>query len=62
MTILLLIVASAIFVGYAVYSYYRATPLGDSVPKRVWASVAMAVGAIGAAAMAWVHGMTGSGP
>lgn len=59
MLILLLIIGGALFVGYAVYTQYGATLPGESVPKRVWASIVAAGMAIGAAAMSWLHGVTG---
>lgn len=58
MLIPILIVAAAIFVGYAVYSHYNITPVTDSVPSRVWASVVAAGMAAGAALMSWLHGVT----
>lgn len=58
MWLLVLAIAAALFVGYAVYTKYNLTPTDKSVPKRVWASVLMAGAAIGAAIMALFH----SGP
>jgi hypothetical protein len=59
MWIAVLVLAAFAFVGYAVYTQYSVTPIGDSVPKRVWASIVAAGAAVGAALMAWVHHLTG---
>lgn len=58
MLIGILVFAAVVFVGYAAFTHYKDTLVGDSVPKRVWASVVMAGAAVGAAAMSWLHGMT----
>lgn len=58
MIILALLVAAGFFTLYAVYTQYQKTPLDQSVPKRVWASVVAAAAAAGAAIVAWVHSAT----
>lgn len=58
LAIILFIIAAA-FGGYAVITQYRSTPVGESVPKRIWLSVVAAAAALGSAVMAWVHNSTG---
>lgn len=58
MYIIILLIAAVVFVGYAVFTQYKATPFAESVPKRVWASVVAASMAIGAAVTAWLHSVT----
>ncbi len=58
MLILGLGLAALLFVGYAAFTQYQNTAPGESVPKRVWASVVAAAAAMGAALMSWIHGMT----
>jgi uncharacterized membrane protein YhiD involved in acid resistance len=53
-----LLLAAAAFIGYAVFTKYTATDPTLSVPKRVWAAVVAGAGALGAALVQWVHGMT----
>ena len=52
------IIAAILLVGYSVVTYYKATPADQSVGKRVWASVLLALGAIGGAITAWFSGGT----
>ena len=56
MLITILIVAAAVLVVYSIFTYYKATPTDQSVGKRVWASVLLAIGAIGGAITAWFSG------
>lgn len=55
--IALLVVAVA-FVGYAAMTQYSNTLPGESVPKRVWASVMLASSAAGAALVHAIHNWT----
>ncbi len=49
MTIVILLAAAVVFVGFAAATQYSKTTSGDSVPKRVWGSVVLAGGVLGAA-------------
>jgi hypothetical protein len=53
MLVSILFLIAIAFVAYAVVTQYSKTPAEIGIPKRVWASIAAAAGAIGAAVMAW---------
>jgi hypothetical protein len=52
------IIAAVLFLGYAVFTYYQSTPTDQSVAKRVWSSVVLAVGSIAGAVTSWFTGGT----
>lgn len=52
MTTFFVIVAVA-FLGYAMFTYYQSTPTDQSVAKRVWSSVVLALGSIAGAVTSW---------
>ena len=54
------IIVAVVLVGYSIVTYYKSTPTDQSVGKRVWASVLLALGAIGGAITAWFSGGTPS--
>lgn len=58
MLVILLIVAAAGLMGYAVFTHYQETSPTLSVPKRVWASVVAGAAAAGAAIMSMIHNAT----
>lgn len=58
MIIIGLLIVAAAFTGYAIFAHYQSTPIGDSVPTRVWASVVAAVAALASAVGAWLHSVT----
>ena len=60
MLITILIVAAVVLVVYSIFTYYQSTPMDQSVGKRIWASVLLALGAIGGAIAAWFSGGTPS--
>lgn len=51
----LFMLAAIALVGYAMFTQYQHTDPAVSVPRRVWASLAMAVGALMASLGAWLH-------
>jgi len=57
-TIIALLVIATGFVGYAAMTQYTNTLPGESVPKRVWASVVLAASAAGGALVHAIHTWT----
>lgn len=55
MLMTLLIIAAAVFFGYAIFTYYQTTDATKSVPMRLLSSVGLAAAAIGAAISSWFH-------
>ena len=51
----LLLVAGVVFVVYAMYTQWNNTDETESLPKRVWAAIVMAVAAFGTAIADWFH-------
>lgn len=49
------VIAVVLFVGYAVWTQYSATPVTGSPAKRVITAVGYALAALVAAAAAWFH-------
>lgn len=58
LALMLLLVAGGLL-GYGVITQFTKTDPTQSTLKRVWASVVLGAGALGAALLQWVHGMTG---
>lgn len=54
-----LLLSALCLVGYALITKYSSTDPSQGVPKRVWTSVVAAAGAVGAALVQWIHGITG---
>lgn len=47
------IIVAVLLLGYSVATYYKSTPTDQSVAKRVWSSVVLAIGAIAGAITSW---------
>ena len=58
MLIIVLLVVAVFAVGYATMTQYSNTLPGESVPKRVWASVVLAASAAGGALVHAIHTWT----
>jgi hypothetical protein len=56
---IVLLLAAAGLLAYGVLTQYTSTDPTQSTAKRVWASVLLGAGALGAALVQWIHGMTG---
>ncbi len=54
----LLLLAAAGLVAYAITTQYSHTDPGKSVPARVWASIVAATAMIAAALTSWFHSVT----
>lgn len=52
---IILVLAFATFVGYALYTQYNKTPAEDPVPKRVWASLLAAATTLGTLIGSWFN-------
>jgi hypothetical protein len=54
-----LLLAAGGLIGYAILTQYKSTDPTQTTAKRVWASLVAGAGALGAALMQWIHGVTG---
>lgn len=53
-----LVLATMIFVAYAIFTYYQSTPTTGSVAARIWASLLLAGAAVAGAITSWFHSGT----
>lgn len=49
------VILGVVFLTYALVMNMSKTPAEDSIPKRVWASLVLAAGTLGAAIASWFH-------